>query len=149
MTRTLTPWGARLPRLFDFELGFPKWMRETFGPEEEMFGREFDFLPAANVSETDKALEVAVELPGLKPDDVKVELHDHTLWISGEKKEEHEEKGQTLHRIERRTGSFRRVFNLPFDVQEGQIDAKFSDGVLKITLPKSEEAAPRKIEVKG
>ena len=62
MTRALTPWGTRLPRLFDFEVGFPRWMRETFGPEEEAFGREFDFLPAANITESDKALEVAGEV---------------------------------------------------------------------------------------
>jgi HSP20 family protein len=148
MTRTLTPWTRRLPRLFDVEMDFPRWMTETFGTETGL-GRDFEFMPEANVTENDKAIEVAIDLPGLKPEDVKVELHDRTLSISGEKKEEKEDKTKTFHRIERRSGSFRRVFTLPFDVDESQVDAKFADGVLNITLPKSEKAAPKKIEIKG
>jgi HSP20 family protein len=149
MSRTLTPWRTRAPRLFDFEMDFPRWMSEVFGQEGGGFGREFVFMPEANISESDKSVEIAVELPGMKPEDVKVELHDRALWISGEKKEEKEEKGKTFHRVERRSGSFRRMFDLPAVVEEANIDAKFADGVLKITLPKSEKAAPKKIEVKG
>lgn len=149
MSRTLTPWTTRFPRLFDFEMEFPKWMLETFGPETGMLGRDFKFMPEANVTETEKAIEVAVELPGLKPEDVKVELHDQQLWVTGEKKEEKEETGKTFHRVERRTGSFRRVFGLPMEVDEGHVDAKFVDGVLTITLPKTEKVAPKKIEVRG
>jgi HSP20 family protein len=145
MTRTLQPWTNRLPRLF--EMDFPKWMSEVF-PEVE-FGREDKFLPAANLSETDKAFELHVELPGMKPEDVKVEMHDGNLVITGEKHEEQEEQGKTFHRLERRSGSFRRVFPLPAAVDENAIDARFADGVLKITLPKTEEAAPKKIAIKG
>ena len=83
-----------MPRLFDFE-DFPRWMRDAFGPESGMIGRDFDFLPEANVTESEKAIEVAIELPGMKPEDVKVELHDRVLTISGEKKEEKEETGKT------------------------------------------------------
>jgi HSP20 family protein len=147
MTRTLAPWTGRLPRLFDFETEFPRWMRDAFGPEGGI-GREFDFLPEANITESDKAIEVAIELPGMKPEDVKVELHDRMLTISGEKKEEKEESGKTFHRVERRSGSFRRAFTLPMEVEEGNVDAKFTDGVLHVTLPKTEKAAPKKIEVK-
>jgi HSP20 family protein len=147
MTRTLAPWTGRVPRLFDFE-DFPRWMRDAFGPESGMIGRDFDFLPEANVTESDKAIEVAIELPGMKPEDVKVELHDRVLTISGEKKEEKEESGKTFHRVERRSGSFRRAFTLPMEVEEGNVDATFTDGVLHVTLPKTEKAAPRKIEVK-
>jgi HSP20 family protein len=149
MTRTLSPWTNRLPRLFDMELDVPKWMTEAFGPEGGMLGREFQFVPEANVTESEKAIDIAIELPGMKPDDVKVELHDRALWITGEKKEEKEEQGKTFHRVERRSGSFRRVFNLPTEVEEGQIDAKFADGILTVSLPKSERAAARRIEIKG
>jgi HSP20 family protein len=70
------------------------------------------------------------------------------LWVTGEKKEEKEEKGKTFHRVERRTGQFRRAFAMPTAIAEGKIAAKFEGGVLTITLPKAEQAAPKKIEVK-
>jgi HSP20 family protein len=149
MTRTLTPLFARVPRLMDFELEFPKWMAEVMGPEAGIFGREGKFLPEVNVVETDKALEVAVELPGMKAEDVKVEIRENALWVTGEKKEEKEEKGKTFHRIERRAGMFRRVLPLPVEVMEQQVDARFVDGVLKVTLPKAEKVAPKQIEIKG
>src|SRR5262245_2955102 len=148
MSRTLTPWTSRFPRLFDFEMEFPRWMREAFGPEGQVMGRDFEFLPEANITETDQAVEVAIELPGMRPEDVKVELHDRVLSISGEKKEEKEEQGKTFHRVERRSGSFRRAFTLPMEVEEGSVDATFTDGVLHVTLPKTEKTAPKKIEVK-
>ena len=148
MTRVLTPFVTRLPRLMDFEADFPKWMAEVFGPEAGMFVREGKFLPEANMVETEKAVEVTVELPGMKPEEVKVEIREGTLLITGEKKEEKEEKGKTFHRVERRAGMFRRAFALPVEVMEENIDAKFVEGVLRITLPKAEKAAPKRIEIK-
>jgi HSP20 family protein len=133
----------------DFETDFPKWMTEVFGPEIGAFGREGKFLPEANIVETDKAFEVTVELPGMKPADVKVEVKGESLWVTGEKREETEEQGKTFHRIERRTGMFRRVFPLPVEVVEEKVDARFAEGVLKITLPKAEKVAPKHIEIKG
>jgi HSP20 family protein len=149
MTRTLAPWAARVPRLLDFEMEFPKWMTEVLGPEMAGLGTNGKFLPEANLAETEKAVEVAVELPGMKPEDVKVEIKGEQLWITGEKKEEKEEKGKTFHRIERRAGMFRRVFTLPVEVLHDKVEAKFTEGVLKITLPKAENAAPKQIEVKA
>ena len=148
MTRVMTPWFARVPRLPDLEMDFPKWMTEVFGPEAGVFGREGKFLPEANIVETDKAIEVTVELPGIKPEEVKVEIKENALWITGEKKEEKEEKGKTFHRVERRAGMFRRVFQLPMEVTEEQVDARFAEGVLKITLPKAVKVAPKQIEIK-
>ncbi len=148
MTRTLTPWTTRMPRLFDVEGEWPKWMTEAFGPEAGFFGREGKFLPEANVTETEKAIEVSLELPGLKPEEVKLEFHDGALWVTGEKKEEKEEKGKTFHRVERRTGMFRRAFAMPTEIEEAKVEAKFDGGVLTITLPKAERAAPKKIQIK-
>jgi HSP20 family protein len=148
MTRTLTPWTTRLPRFFEFENELPKWMTEVFGPEGNVFGREGKFMPEVNVTETEKAVEVTAEIPGMKPEEVKVEMHEGALWIMGEKVEEKEEKGKTFHRVERRTGAFRRILPLPAEVEEGKIEAKVTNGVLTITLPKAEKAAPRKIEIK-
>ena len=148
MTRTLTPWTRRLPRMFDFDGEFPRWMSEAFGQESGMVGREFDFLPEANVTETDKAIEVAIDLPGMKPEDVKVEILEGRLWISGEKKEEEEEKGKTYHRIERKYGQFRRVLPLPTKVEAERVEAQMNEGVLKIVLPKAAEVRPKAIPVK-
>jgi HSP20 family protein len=123
-------------------------MTEVMGPEAGVFGRDGKFLPEANMVETDKTVEVTVELPGMKPEEVKVEIKENALWVTGEKKEEKEEKGKTFHRIERRAGMFRRIFQLPVEVTEEKVDARFADGVLKITLPKAERVAPKQIEVK-
>jgi HSP20 family protein len=133
----------------DFETDFPKWVAEVFGPDAGTFGRDGKFMPEANIVETDKAVEVTVELPGMKPADVKVEVKGQSLWVTGEKSEETEEQGKLFHRIERRTGMFRRVFALPVEVVEAKVDARFADGVLKITLPKPEKVAPKQIEIKG
>jgi HSP20 family protein len=148
MTRTLTPFVTRLPRLMEFETDFPKWMAEVFGTEPGFFGKEGKFMPEANMVETDKALEVTVELPGMKPEEVKLEIREGALWVTGEKKEEKEEKGKTFHRVERRTGMFRRIFQLPVEVMEEKVDAQFVEGVLKVTLPKAEKVAPKQIEIK-
>jgi HSP20 family protein len=137
-----------MPRLFDFDPQWPKWVTEVVGPDGGFAGMEGKFLPEANMTETDKGVEVTMELPGMTPEQVKVEFHDGALWVTGEKKEEKEEKGKTFHRVERRTGQFRRVFAMPTVVDEGKIAAKFDGGVLTITLPKTEQAVPRKIEIK-
>ena len=78
-----------------------------------------------------------------------MEIREGNLWITGEKKEEKEEKGKTFHRIERRAGMFRRVLPLPVEVKQEAVDACFAEGVLKVTLPKAEVVAPKRIEVKG
>jgi HSP20 family protein len=148
MARTLTPWGTRFPRLTDFESEFPKWMAEFFGPESSTFVQNDKFLPESNMVETDKAFEVSVELPGMKPEEVKLEIKDGSLWVTGEKKEQKEEKGRTFHRVERRTGTFRRIFQLPVDVMEDKVDARFTNGVLTVVLPKAEKVPPKHIEIK-
>jgi HSP20 family protein len=106
------------------------------------------FEPRMNLAETEKEFEVTVELPGLKAEEVRVEVMNGELWISGERKEEKEEKGKTWHRIERRYGEFRRVVPLPTAVEEGKVEARFEGGLLKVVLPKTEEAKPRHIAVK-
>jgi len=148
MTRTLTPW-TRFPRSFsDFEMNFPKMLSRVFDPDEGFLTGDFNFVPEANIAETDKSVEVTMDLPGLKPDEVKVEMHEGQLWITGEKKEEKEEKGKTWHRVERRSGQFRRVLSLPANVDAEKVDAQLTSGVLKISLPKAAGATARSIPVK-
>ena len=105
--------------------------------------------PSLDVSETDNAIEVHVDLPGMKPEDVNVEVRDNILQITGERKEEREEKGKTWHRVERRTGNFIRSLSLPCTVKDAKVEAEYSNGVLTITLPKAEESKPRRVAVKA
>lgn len=110
-----------------------------------------------DVSETDKDIKIAAELPGVKPEDLKVELVDDLLTISGEKKseqtEEKEEEGRKYHRIERSYGSFRRAMTLPKGIDADAIEAAFKDGVLTVTVRKPAEMqtveAAKTIEVKA
>jgi HSP20 family protein len=122
-------------------------MDRVFNPEE---GRWLvGFVPAANIAETETAFEVTLELPGMKAEDFKVELKKGELWISGEKRDEKEEKGKTFHRIERSYGEFRRLIPLPGEVAEDKIEAEYKEGVLKVVVPKSEKVKPRRVEVKS
>jgi HSP20 family protein len=108
-----------------------------------------EFTPRVNVAETDKGYEVTAELPGLKPEDIHVELERDVLTISGERKEEDEEKGKTFHRVERRYGAFRRAMNLPDATLADKVNAEYKNGVLKVIVPKSKDARPTKVKVTG
>jgi HSP20 family protein len=120
--------------------------RLTGGDESWMPGR---ISAATDVSETDAEVQVLLDLPGVKKDEIEVHLRGNTLTVSGQRQEDREEKGRTFHRVERRVGSFSRSITLPCDVEEARVAAKYSDGVLTITLPKCEDAKRRKIEVKA
>lgn len=106
-------------------------------------------VPSLDISETDKSVEVKLDLPGIKPKEIEIQLNGNVLTVSGERKEEQEEKGKTYHRVERRSGSFSRSITLPCAVQEDEVAAEYRDGVLTVTLPKTEEAKTRKIAVKS
>ena len=123
-------------------------MSRFWGDEED--GWNFARMtPAIDVTESESALEARVDLPGVKPDEIDIQLSGNLLTVSGERKEEKEEKGRTYHRIERRSGSFSRCVSLPCAVQEDEVAADCRDGVLTITLPKTDEAKSHKIKVKA
>lgn len=107
------------------------------------------FAPAANLAETEDGYEVTVDLPGMKADDLEIELKDGHLWITGSRGEEKTEEGKTFHRVERRSGTFRRVIALGGDVDGDKVEATYNDGVLAVTVPKAEAAKPKKIVVKA
>jgi HSP20 family protein len=149
MFRALVPVATRFPRAFPrFEEDMNRMMERFFGDEAPYAGWE-GFLPRTNVAETNTALEVTVELPGMKAEDFTVEAHNGDLWITGEKKEEREEKGKTFHRVERHHGKFRRIVPLPAGVNAEKVDATYRDGVLKVVLEKAEKAKAKAIPVKG
>ena len=116
----------------------------------ELWSRK-EVVPELDVTEDDEAFHVTVELPGLDEKDVAVSLTERVLSISGEKKAEKEDKTKNSYRRERAYGSFRRVLEIPADVDAERIEARFKKGVLSIALPKSKEAREKvtKIEVKA
>jgi HSP20 family protein len=109
---------------------------------------EGEWLPSLDVAETKGDLVVKAELPGMDPKDIEISLSEGVLTIRGEKKQEKEEKEEGYHVIERSYGSFTRSIRLPKDVQNDKINASFKNGVLKVVLPKSEEAKKREIKIK-
>ena len=150
MLGSLVPWRAR--PLLPMSGRFPTMMGDMEDLMEKFFGSDGgrltsmpSFVPTIDVVEDEKQFDVTVDLPGLKPEEVNVELKDGDLWISGKREEEKEEKGKTYHRIERSHGEFSRVLPLPSSIDETKIDAKFENGVLKITVPKTEEAKTQHI----
>lgn len=106
-----------------------------------------DWAPSVDISETDTAYLVKAEIPGVKKEDVKVTIQDGMLTIHGERKQEKEEKGKRFHRVERCYGSFMRSFRVPDDADESKVKAEFKDGMLNVTLSKSEKAKPRQVNV--
>ena len=138
--RTIIPWQNRLFGNFDS-------MQELVGKfftEEDGTRR---FLPQTDVMETESHFEVSFDLPGISPDEVEIEVHEGQLAVSGSREVDREQENVTYHRLERQQGKFRRVFNLPADVSEESIAARYHDGVLTVSIPKVEQAVPKKINV--
>jgi HSP20 family protein len=106
------------------------------------------WAPAVDVSETADSYIVRAELPGMKKEDVKITIDNTLVTIRGEKKNEAEEKNRMYHRIERSYGSFERSFDLPGTVKSSSIEARFDDGLLTVTLPKTEEAKEKVHDIK-
>ena len=107
------------------------------------------WVPACDVCEDRENVMINVEIPGVRPEDVKLTVENNVLTIHGEKKEENRTEEQQMHRYERSYGFFERSFALPNSVDPEGIDARYEHGILRITIPKAEKARPREIPVKG
>jgi HSP20 family protein len=105
------------------------------------------WTPAIDISETDDQVLVQAEVPGMDAGDIDVSLEGNVLTLRGEKKDQREEKGENFHRVERQYGSFMRSIQLPTDVVAEKVTATFRNGVLEVTLPKSEEAKPKRVAI--
>ena len=105
-------------------------------------------VPNIDISETDKAIEVSAEMPGLERKDVEISIEDDALTIRGEKKIEEDQKDKNVQHSERSYGVFMRVLQLPPGIDPSSVEATMSNGVLKITIPKPAKPEPKKIEVK-
>ncbi len=105
------------------------------------------FTPSVDIAETDKNFEITVEIPGVKKEDIKINLEKNVLTVKGERSFENKEEGKNYHRVETSYGSFQRSLTLPEDINDDSIVAKYEDGLLKITVEKSEEKIRKEIEV--
>jgi HSP20 family protein len=107
-----------------------------------------DWFPTLDVSETKNEIVVKAEVPGMDPKEIDISLSDGVLSIRGERKQEKEEKEEDYHLVERSYGSFARSVSLPKEVKHDKISASYKNGVLKIVLPKSDEAKKKEVKIK-
>lgn len=134
--RGLTSWDSALSDLFgDFERSFDNF------PQARR-----DFSPALDVEEKEGVYLVTMDVPGIKKDDIQINLSERTLTISGERTRENRGQG---HYYERSYGRFARSLTLPENVQEDAIEAHYEDGILKLVLPKAEETKAKTIKVQS
>jgi len=115
--------------------------------DELIDGRERAWTPAVDVVRDNGNLVVRADVPGIKPEEVKIEVEDDILTVSGEHEEQKEEKDKHFLRRERRYGSFTRSMALPPGVEAGKIKAKTRDGVVEVTIPLPKEARKQKVEI--
>ena len=107
-----------------------------------------DWAPRVDITENETEFMIKADIPEIKKEDIKISVDDGIVKISGERKQEKEEKNKKFHRVERFYGNFMRSFILPDNIDETKIDASFKDGVLNLKLPKTDKAKPKAIEVK-
>lgn len=131
-------------------------------PFQNLFGRLFgdtlqEFygtpdsnpVPRTNISETEAGYQLAFELPGLDEKDINVQVQEHVLTITAERKEEQQTQGRRWHRVEHRYGQFSRTISLPQDASGQGVEAVYKQGVLTVTVPKQPESRPTRIQVRG
>lgn len=122
-------------------------LRQVFGGRSNTTNTPVMWTPNTDLREDDNEIVIKMDIPGVKPDDVDIELTRDNLVVKGERKFEDIEKRKDYVRIERQFGTFQRSWTIATAVQADAIKAEFKDGVLAITLPKAEAAKPRKVQV--
>jgi HSP20 family protein len=152
---SLRPFGGRgfydpyheMNRLLDEMLGGTVSSARKSGRQQ---GAATEWAPALDALTKDSDLVIRAELPGVKPEDVDISLHDNVLTISGERRDEQEEERGGYHIRERRYGSFRRSVALPEGIDESKISARYEDGVLEVTVQGAAVARePKRIQIQG
>lgn len=134
--------------LFGLQQDMNMLIGDFFGPTGHGDTSVVRWSPRVDIAEENGNYEISADLPGLNKDDIKIEVHDDILTLRGEKKFEKEKKEKTYRLAERHYGEFVRAFSLPDNVNKDAIEAVFTDGVLKLTIPKTEQPKPKQIEVK-
>ncbi len=124
-----------------------RWMSQLSGGITRGNGQSSTWLPAVDVWETEKELVLSFDLPGIAEDEIAVELEDNVLTVSGQRERTSEHSSDRFYRFERRFGTFSRSVTLPAGVNEKDIEADCTNGVLEIHVPKPEEQKPRRIRI--
>ncbi|MCF8111522.1 MAG: Hsp20/alpha crystallin family protein [Desulfobacteraceae bacterium] len=137
---TLPTLQDRINRIFDD-------MFPATGEGREDMGL-FEWRPTVDTYEKDNAIMVKAELPGVKKDDVSIDVNNNVLSIKGARKDEENVEDENYYRRERFYGTFQRAFTLPDNVDTDKIEASFKDGVLEVKVPKTEESKGKRIEIK-
>lgn len=143
MATTMTRWHP-LADFGDMRTRLDRLFGEAMGPPGEALGI---WSPAIDVSKDDGHLVVRADVPGMKPEEIKVEVEDDVLTISGEHEETKEEKDKEYLRRERRYGSFRRSISLPREIDPEQIEARSNDGVLELRIPLPAQKAKSRVQI--
>ena len=130
----------RMNRLFEESLSKSK------RPEEGVMGGSWS--PMVDVFETESNVVMKAEVPGMAREDFNVEVKDNVITLRGERRFQKGVKEENYHRIERNYGKFQRSFTLPFEVDRDNIEAHYKDGVLEVTLPKTEKTKQKQIDIK-
>jgi HSP20 family protein len=131
----------------EFENLFDRFFREPWGTSA--LSSVPGMFPQLDMAETDNDVTIRAELPGVRPEDVRIEVTGNILKLSGEKGEQKEEKGRDCLYCERQFGVFSRLVQLPASVDPNQVDATYKDGVLIVTMNKHPEAKPKRITVRN
>ena len=139
--REITSIQSEMNRLFNTFFDTPTRTKGTNGTSLRRW------VPAMDLAETEDSYVLKADLPGLSEGDVNVEVEDKVLTVSGERKAEHEDKGEGYVRVERSYGSFRRSLTLPEGIDADAVQATFENGVLEVRIPKPEERKPRKVAI--
>lgn len=143
----LVRWRPRryLPRASsDIDRVFDSLFRDWAAP---VALSQLGWSPSIDVSESDSEIVVKAEVPGVDASEIEINVDGNELIISGEKKQEEEEKGKDYYRVERSYGSFRRSLVLPSSADVSSVKASSKDGVLSVVIPKREEAKSKKVEI--
>lgn len=133
------------PRNLLMNKRFSEIMDEFFN--EAVHTGNGSFVPGIDISETDEQFLITAEIPGVKKEDIDINLENGQLTISGERSFKEEEEGKTFHRVETKFGSFRRSFHLPDNIDKDSIDASYNNGLLDISINKTENKVKKQIEI--
>lgn len=128
----------------DINRFFDQWYRPARYRAE---GETLDWIPVVDILEADGHVEIRAEMPGLSEQEVQVSVTDDVLTLKGEKTQESEDKDQKYHRVERSYGRFQRSFTLPANLDPEDIKAKFTHGVLTVSIPKAKEVEPKEVQI--
>ncbi|WP_420580157.1 Hsp20/alpha crystallin family protein [Reichenbachiella sp.] len=139
---SLIKYNPRTLRTFTTNNLFDDLFNDRFFNNDVTVGKSF--TPQVDISETEKAFELSFAIPGIKKNEVSIDLNEGQLIVSGERKFEEKKEEKNFHSVETRYGSFSRSFHLPDNIDANKVEAKYEDGLLNITIPKDEQKIQKK-----